>query len=187
MEGDVWRMKTHVVSNTRLTISALLVILLVVIICGCGSQSPDRTLQDETGAYWGFRTGKDAKFEGRVLPYPPTINAGMGTVVKGCLRFCTEKAYHIREEQYKKKGKCCKPFYRKYSTTFFLLTYYDEIERVLKTMKEGDKIELDGQRLHLLGFYNSEGKKIESSGGYRGHEFFYVKQMVFDGTTYGSI
>lgn len=138
------------------------------------------SLPDESGLYWRFKTKKEVTLEGRVLPYPPHSSGGIGTVIKGTLQFCTEEAYHILQEEYIEKKKCAKPFWKKHSTNFFLLTDNSEIERALKSMKKYDRIRSEGCYLRFLGFYNSDGKRIHSPGAYRRYKFFYVKQIAIN-------
>jgi hypothetical protein len=138
------------------------------------------SLPDESGLYWRFKTRKEVKLEGRVLPYPPHSSGGMGTVIKGNLQFCTEEAYHILQEEYIEKKKCAKPFWKKHSTYSFLLTDNSEIAQSFKSMKNYDRIRLEGSNLRFLGFYNSDGKRIHSPGAYRQYKFFYVKQIAIN-------
>ena len=98
------------------------------------------SLPDERGLCWRFKTRKEVKLEGRVLPYPPHSGGGMGTVIKGNLQFCTEDAYHILQVEYIEKKKCAKPFWKKHSTYFFLLTDNSEITQSFKSMKKYDRI-----------------------------------------------
>ncbi len=104
----------------------------------------------------------------------------MGTVIRGNLQFCTEEACHILQEEYIEKKKCAKPFWKKHSTYFFLLTDNSEIAQSFKSMKNYDRIRLEGSYLRFLGFYNSDGKRIRSPWAYKGYKFFYVKQIAIN-------
>lgn len=102
-----------------------------------------------------------------VIADPSRSSHSFGPMIKAQLPCMTDKQYATLEKEYTSKNKCPASFYNKNVKSLMILSDNPNLDAIFKTIKDKDKITIEGYQLKLEGMYTPDNQKMNMSNGFR--------------------
>lgn len=174
-------------------LSLILTMALIFTLSACSGTGG--TITGEKVINSQIATGNIAKFE-KVKPFTETIYAisppgqgfqqMFGTSVKGAFMYCSDSEYNTLQSLIS-KGQCPASFLNSHKNFMLIISNNANITSGLSSIKQGDKVYVDGFETNFVGLYDNTGNKINfkfSGGGFKNQKFVYVDKISINDKYY---
>lgn len=169
-------------------IISFIVISLICLISACNSPIPGekfiiKPMTNDVNIK--FEKTKAVSDNFVVIADPSKLSHTFGTMIKAQLPCLTDKDYNILQKDYIDKNKCPASFYNSNAKSVMILSDNINLDVPLKTIKDRDKITIEGYLLEIEGMYNKHNEKMHTQGRHMNKILFIqADKIIINGKMY---